>query len=62
MFLAERFRAARVLSVSAASTMVAATALVVAAPAHADEIYPRPWDNNVTLSGHGYGHGHGMSQ
>src|SRR5665647_1971244 len=30
--------------------------------AQADETYPRPWDNTVTLSGHGYGHGHGMSQ
>ena len=62
MFLAERFRAVRVLSVAAAGTMVATTALVAAAPAHAAEIYPRPWDNTVTLSGHGWGHGHGMSQ
>ena len=42
--------------------MVAATALVASAPAGADAIYPRPWDNIVTMSGHGYGHGHGMSQ
>jgi len=62
MFLVERFRASRLLMVGVASTMVAATALVAAAPAQADEIYPRPWDNAVTLSGHGYGHGHGMSQ
>ena len=62
MFLARRFRAARALSVAAAGTMVASIALVVAAPAHAAEIYPRPWDNTVTVSGHGWGHGHGMSQ
>ncbi len=62
MFLAKRFRARRVLSVAAAGSMVAATALVVATPASAAEIYPRPWDNIVTLSGQGYGHGHGMSQ
>lgn len=62
MFLAKRFRASRVLSVGAASSMVLATALVAAVPARADEVYPRPWDNTVTLSGHGYGHGHGMSQ
>jgi len=36
--------------------------MVAAVPAHAAEIYPRPWDNTVSLSGHGYGHGHGMSQ
>ena len=62
MFLAERLRAVRVLSVGVASTVVAATALVAATPAEADEVYPRPWDNTVTLSGHGFGHGHGMSQ
>ena len=62
MFLARRFRAVRVLSVGAAATMVAATALVASAPAQAVEVYPRPWDNNITLSGHGFGHGHGMSQ
>ena len=61
MLLAERFRA-RLVSVASASSLVAATALVAAAPAGADEIYARPWDNTVTLSGHGYGHGHGMSQ
>ena len=62
MFLAERFHAFRVLSRGVASATIAATALVAATPAQADEIYPRPWDNTVTLSGHGYGHGHGMSQ
>ena len=41
---------------------VVATAMVTAVPAQADEVYPRPWDNTVILSGHGYGHGHGMSQ
>jgi len=50
------------LSVGAASATVLATALVAAAPAKADEVYPRPWDSIVTLSGHGFGHGHGMSQ
>jgi len=62
MILAERFRRVRVLSVGIAISVVAATALIVAAPAQADEVYPRPWNNTVTLSGHGYGHGHGMSQ
>jgi stage II sporulation protein D len=62
MFLARRFRAVRVLSVAAAGMMVAATALVASGPASADEIYPRPVDDVVTLAGHGYGHGHGMSQ
>ena len=62
MFLAKRLRTVRVLSVTAANSMVAATALLAAAPANADEIYVRPWDNTVSLSGHGYGHGHGMSQ
>ena len=62
MFLARRFRAIRVLSVGAASATVLATALVAAVPAQGDDVYPRPWDSIVTLSGHGYGHGHGMSQ
>ena len=62
MFLARRFRALRGLSVGVAAALVAATALVAAAPAHAVEVYPRPWDGIVTLSGHGFGHGHGMSQ
>ena len=62
MFLAKRLRAVRVLSVGVASATVLATALLAAVPAQADEVYPRPWDNIVTLSGHGYGHGHGMSQ
>ena len=62
MFLAKRFRAIRVLSVGAASATVLATALVAAVPAQGDDVYPRPWDSIVTLSGHGYGHGHGMSQ
>ena len=62
MFLAKRLRAFRVLSVGAASATVLATALVAAVPVQADAVYPRPWDNTVTLSGHGYGHGHGMSQ
>lgn len=62
MILAERFRKVRVLSVGVAISVVAATALIAAAPAQADETYPRPWDSSVTMSGHGYGHGHGMSQ
>jgi stage II sporulation protein D len=62
MFLAERFRASRVLSVGVAASVIGATALVAASPVQADEVYPRPWDNTVTLSGHGWGHGHGMSQ
>lgn len=62
MFLARGLRAFRVLSMGSASTLVAAVALVAAAPAHADEVYPRPSDNTITLAGHGYGHGHGMSQ
>ena len=62
MFLAESLRAVRVLSVLAAGSMVAATGLVAAAPAQGEVVYPRPWDNTVTLSGHGHGHGHGMSQ
>ena len=62
MFLAKRFRALRVLSVGTASATVLATALIAAGPAQADDVYPRPWDSIVTLSGHGYGHGHGMSQ
>jgi len=45
-----------------AGAVVAATALVASVPAQASEVYPRPWDNVVTLSGHGFGHGHGMSQ
>jgi len=61
MFLAERFRIFRVLSLGLAATMIASVTLA-AAPARAVEIYTRPWNNTVTLSGHGYGHGHGMSQ
>ena len=62
MFWANRPRTARVLSAGVASSVVVTVALVVAAPAEADEIYARPWDNTMTLAGHGYGHGHGMSQ
>lgn len=62
MFWAKRFRAIRVLSIGAASATVLATSLVAAAPAQGVDVYPRPWDSIVTLSGHGYGHGHGMSQ
>ena len=62
MFLAERSRTSRVLSLAAAGSMVASATLVAAAPAQAVEIYVRPADNTVTLTGHGFGHGHGMSQ
>ena len=62
MFLAERLRTFRALSLGVAGTMVASATLVAAAPARADEIYVRPLGNTVTFSGHGFGHGHGMSQ
>ncbi|HZX97995.1 MAG TPA: SpoIID/LytB domain-containing protein, partial [Dermatophilaceae bacterium] len=62
MFLAERFRAHRVLSLGAAGTLIASVSLVAAGPAQAVEIYPRPSDGTIAISGHGYGHGHGMSQ
>jgi SpoIID/LytB domain protein len=45
-----------------AGITVAVTALVTSVPAQAGEVYARPWDSTVTLSGLGYGHGHGMSQ
>ena len=62
MFVAERFRTYRMLYLGVASTVIASTALVAATPAHAVEVYPRPVDSIIMLSGHGYGHGHGMSQ
>jgi stage II sporulation protein D len=61
-FLAERPRTFRALSLGVAGAMMASATLVVAAPAQAGEIYARPRDNIVTLSGRGFGHGHGMSQ
>jgi len=62
MFLAEPTRAYRMLSLGVAGAVIASATLVAAVPAHAVEIYARPFDNTVTISGHGYGHGHGMSQ
>ena len=62
MLLAERFRNFGALSLGLAGAMVASVSLVAAAPARAVEIYVRPLDNIVKLSGHGFGHGHGMSQ
>ena len=62
MSLAERFSASPVLVAGVVAAVVGVTGLVAAAPAQADEVYPRPWDNTVTLTGHGWGHGHGMSQ
>jgi SpoIID/LytB domain protein len=49
----------------AASAVVLSTlaiGLASAGPASAEEVYPRPADQSVSLAGHGYGHGHGMSQ
>ncbi|HEY5248581.1 MAG TPA: SpoIID/LytB domain-containing protein, partial [Dermatophilaceae bacterium] len=57
-----RYRRAHLrLSLAVAGTLVAGVTLS-ASPAGAVEIYPRPADNTLTISGHGYGHGHGMSQ
>lgn len=57
-----RFRADRALSVTVAGVLMASVTVVAAAPAHADETYPRQAGSTLTLSGHGFGHGHGMSQ
>jgi stage II sporulation protein D len=62
MFSAERSRARTMLSFAAAGTFIASATLVAAAPAGAVEVYPRPLDSTIRLSGHGFGHGHGMSQ
>jgi SpoIID/LytB domain protein len=62
MFLASRLRVFRAVSIAAASAIILATSMLAAVPVQADAVYPRPWDNTVTLSGHGFGHGHGMSQ
>lgn len=62
MFLAERPRRSRLLSVGLASALVAAATVVAAAPSRAEEVYLRPADSTVVLSGRGYGHGLGMSQ
>jgi SpoIID/LytB domain protein len=62
MFLVERFRTVRVLSLGVAGTMVASATLVAAAPAHAGELFALPSVGNVTISGHGWGHGRGMGQ
>lgn len=47
---------------SAVALSAVAIGLASAGPASADEVYPRPADQSVSLAGHGYGHGHGMSQ
>jgi stage II sporulation protein D len=60
MSWANRAGRRRVVSAVALSTLI--VSLAHAGPASADEIYPRPADQSVTLAGHGYGHGHGMSQ
>jgi SpoIID/LytB domain protein len=49
-------------AVAVAVVAVAASGLVGALPAHADEVYPRPSSGTLNLTGHGWGHGHGMSQ
>lgn len=46
----------------AAVGVALAAGLVTAAPAAADEVYPRPPSGTMNLTGHGWGHGHGMSQ
>jgi SpoIID/LytB domain protein len=62
MFLAERFRTVRGLSLGVAGTMVASLTLVAAAPAHANMLHALPLASTVTISGHGWGHGRGMGQ
>jgi len=49
------------LYLTVASSVVASSALIAAAPAHAVEVHPAT-GTVVTLAGHGYGNGTGMSQ
>jgi len=62
MFLAERFRTLRVLSVGVAATTVASATLVAAGPARAGEVVALSSSGTVTINGHGWGHGRGMGQ
>jgi stage II sporulation protein D len=62
MFSAERSRARRMLSFTVAGTVIAGATFVASAPAQAVQVYPRPYDSTIRLSGHGFGHGYGMSQ
>ncbi len=52
----------RLVRLLTATAVVAAAALTAAAPASADEVYPRPAGSSIVFRGHGWGHGIGMSQ
>lgn len=60
MSWAERWRCSTRLVLAAVLTVTAA--LVVAQPAAAEEVYPRPAGTGIEFLGHGWGHGIGMSQ
>jgi stage II sporulation protein D len=62
MFLAKRSGTRSMVSLAVTGAVVAGATVVAASPARAVEVYPRPFDNKVTISGHAFGHGHGMSQ
>ncbi len=56
-------RAARALRGALVTALLAAPlATLPAAPAAAEEVYPRPGDGVFQFEGHGWGHGHGMNQ
>jgi stage II sporulation protein D len=55
-------RSGRVLRLALVWAVVLAAGLVTAAPAQAEEVYPRPTGTTLDLRGHGWGHGNGMSQ
>lgn len=56
-------RAARVLRGALVAALAAVPlAVLPAAPALAEEVYPRPADGVFRFEGHGWGHGHGMNQ
>lgn len=57
-----RIRPSSVWSVVTAVVAGLLPALLTASPAQAAEVYYRPADGVLHLSGHGYGHGHGLSQ
>ncbi|MGN6636907.1 MAG: SpoIID/LytB domain-containing protein [Oryzihumus sp.] len=62
MSSADRRLSRRLVGALASLGLLATGLVVVASPAQAQEVYPRPYDGVVQLSGHGYGHGRGLSQ
>ena len=57
-----RTRRTALLALTGVCAAATATAVVLAPPASAEDVYLRPASGSWTIDGHGWGHGHGLSQ